>query len=232
VGVTGGNVFVGGARRNGGCSFDAQAKGGREKERPMTRIMTGATMSLDGFIADASDGGFEYLFQWYGNGDVETPMGTMTARTSATSAAHLRELLANTGSLVVGRKLFDMTNAWGGRHPMDVPVIVVTHRVPDGWPEEGGSFVFVTDGIERAVAKAVELAGDKWVGVNGGSTARQCLEAGLLDEVHVDLVPVLLGDGIPFFGPVKGAPIQLDGPIRIREGTGVTHLAYRVRKEA
>jgi dihydrofolate reductase len=115
---------------------------------------------------------------------------------------------------------------------MDVPVVVVTHHVPDGWPPEGESFVFVTDGIESAVAKATELAGDKWVGVNGGTIARQCLEAGLLDEVHVDLVPVLLGDGIPFFGNVKGAPIQLDGPFRVREGLGVTHLAYAVRKDA
>ncbi|MCW3842307.1 dihydrofolate reductase family protein [Micromonospora yasonensis] len=198
----------------------------------MTKVTTGATMSLDGYIADASHGGFEYLFQWYANGDVETPTANpdMTMRTSAASAQHLRELTERTGALVVGRRLFDMTNGWGGRHPMDVPVVVVTHRVPEGWDREGDSFVFVTDGIEAAIDRAKALAGDKEVGVNGGTIAAQVMQAGLLDEVHVDLVPVLLGDGIPLFADLKIAPVQLDGPTRVVQGNGVTHLAYRVRK--
>ncbi|MGN9774421.1 dihydrofolate reductase family protein [Micromonospora sp. H33] len=199
----------------------------------MTTVMTGATMSLDGYIADESHGGFEYLFQWYGNGDVETPTANpdLTMRTSAASAAHLRELNEKIGALVVGRRLFDMTGGWGGRHPMDVPVVVVTHRVPEGWEREGESFVFVTDGIESAIATAKSLAGEKQVGVNGGTIATQVMEAGLLDEVHVDLVPVLLGSGIPLFADLKIAPVQLEGPIRVVEGTGVTHLAYRVRRD-
>ncbi|MGI5520455.1 dihydrofolate reductase family protein [Micromonospora sp. CA-259024] len=200
----------------------------------MTKVTTGATMSLDGYIADASHGGFEYLFRWYTNGDVETPTADpgMTLRTSAASARHLRDLNERTGALVVGRRLFDMTNGWGGRHPMDVPVVVVTHRVPDGWEPANDSFVFVTDGIESAIARAKALAGDKEVGVNGGTIAAQVIQAGLLDEVHVDLVPVLLGDGIPLFADLTIAPIQLDGPISVVEGDGVTHLAYRVRAEA
>ncbi|MFC4018852.1 dihydrofolate reductase family protein [Micromonospora sp. GCM10011542] len=198
----------------------------------MTKVTTGATMSLDGYIADTSHGGFEHLFQWYGNGDVETPTANpeMTLRTSAASAAHLRDLHERTGALVVGRRLFDMTNGWGGRHPMDVPVVVVTHQVPQGWERENDSFVFVTDGIERAIERAKAIAGDKEVGVNGGTIAAQVIEAGLLDEVHVDLVPVLLGDGIPLFADLKIAPVQLDGPISVVEGNGVTHLAYRVRR--
>jgi dihydrofolate reductase len=189
-------------------------------------------MSLDGYIADTSHGGFEHLFQWYGNGDVEIPTATpgMTFRTSAASAKHVRELTERTGALVVGRRLFDMTNGWGGRHPMDVPVVVVTHHVPEGWEREGDSFVFVTDGIEAAIARAKALAGDKEVGVNGGTIATQVLEAGLLDEVHVDLVPVLLGDGIPLFANLRIAPLDLEGPTRVVQGNGVTHLAYRVRK--
>ncbi|MEU8298771.1 dihydrofolate reductase family protein [Micromonospora sp. NPDC048909] len=198
----------------------------------MTKVMTGATMSLDGYIADASHGGFEYLFQWYGNGEVETPTANpdMTLRTSAASARHLRELNERTGALVVGRRLFDMTNGWGGRHPMDVPVVVVTHAVPEGWERENDSFVFVTDGIESAIGRAKAIAGDKYVGVNGGTIAAQVIQAGLLDEVHVDLVPVLLGDGIPLFADLKIAPVQLEGPTSVVEGDGVTHLAYRVRK--
>ncbi|MEU1843300.1 dihydrofolate reductase family protein [Micromonospora sediminicola] len=200
----------------------------------MSKVTTGATMSLDGYVADPSHGGFAHLFQWYGNGDVEvsTANPEMTFRTSAASAAHIRALVERTGALVVGRTLFDLTNGWGGRHPMDKPVVVVTHRVPDGWEPEGESFVFVTDGIEAAIARARSLAGDKEVGVNAGTVARQVLEAGLLDEVHVDLVPVLLGDGIPFFSGLGIAPVEFDGPFRVVEGTGVTHLAYRVRRPA
>ncbi|SCE76774.1 Dihydrofolate reductase [Micromonospora viridifaciens] len=200
----------------------------------MTKVMTGATMSLDGYIADASHGGFEYLFQWYGNGDVETSTANpdLTMRTSAASAEHLRELNERTGALVVGRRLFDMTNGWGGRHPMDVPVVVVTHHVPEGWDREGDSFVFVTDGIENAIDRAKALAGDKQVGVNGGTIATQVMEAGLLDEVHVDLVPVLLGDGVPLFSGLKIAPVQLGGPTKVVQGNDVTHLAYRVRQAA
>ncbi|MFE9688638.1 dihydrofolate reductase family protein [Micromonospora sp. NPDC005806] len=198
----------------------------------MTKVTTGATMSLDGYIADASHGGFEHLFQWYANGDVETPTATpgMTLRTSAASAAHLRALNERTGALVVGRRLFDMTNGWGGRHPMDVPVVVVTHRVPEGWDRESDSFVFVTDGIESAIDRAKALAGDKQIGVNGGTIATQVMQAGLLDEVHIDLVPVLLGDGIPLFADLKIAPVQLEGPTEVVQGNGVTHLAYRVRR--
>jgi dihydrofolate reductase len=85
-------------------------------------------------------------------------------------------------------------------------------------------------GVEAAVAKAKEIAGDKNVGVNGGQIARQCLEAGLLDEVGIELVPVVLGGGTPLFADLGATPAQLEGPIRVVEGTGVTHLRYRVKK--
>ena len=198
----------------------------------MAKVTTGATMSLDGFIAGPEDSGFDHLFRWYANGDVETPtaMPGMTLRTSAASAGHLRELNERTGAPLVGRHLYDMTGAWGGRHPMDVPVVVLTHRRPDDRPEDDDSFAFVTTGIEDAVARARELAGGKWVVVNGGTIARQCLEAGLVDEVHLALVPVILGRGVPFFGPVGNAPIELDGPTTLVQGKEVTHLHYRVRR--
>ena len=78
------------------------------------------------------------------------------------------------------------------------------------------------------MARAKELAGDKNVVVNGGQMARQCLEAGLLDEVGVELVPVLLGGGKTLFGELAATPVQFDGPIAVVQGTGVTHLRYRV----
>jgi dihydrofolate reductase len=201
----------------------------------MSKVTTGATMSLDGFIADAEHGGFEYLFKWYNAGDVEVPTGdpNIPIKVSAASADLLRRLNERLGALVVGRRLYDMTNAWGGRHPMDLTTVVVTHRRPDDRPEDDENFVFVTTGIEDAVARAKEIAGSKDVGVNGGQIARQCFDAGLLDEVHVDLVPVFLGSGIPLLGGIKDAPVELEGPISVVQGIGVTHLGYRVvRKES
>jgi dihydrofolate reductase len=197
----------------------------------MTKVYTGASMSLDGYISGPAETGFEHLFKWYGNGDVEVPTTKpeMTLRLSAVSADHFRSLIDNTGALVVGRRLFDYTGGWDGNHPMGAPVVVVTHSVPEGWPREDAPFTFVTDGIESAIEKAKALAGDKVVGVNGGTIARQCLNAGLLDEIWVDLVPVLLGGGTPFFDELKGAPVELEGPVSVVEGIDVTHLRYRVR---
>ena len=194
----------------------------------MTKIYTGASMSLDGYIAGPAEGGFEHLFQWYENGDVvvETIDPNLTMRMTEMGAAHFRHVIEMTGALVVGRKLYDLTNGWGGRHPMDRPVVVLTHDAPR--PDDE-SFVFVSEGIEAAIAKARELAGEKVVGLNGGEIARQALEAGLLDEIWVDLVPVLLGGGTPFFDQVKTAPVQLEGPLSIGDDKAVTHLRYRVR---
>ena len=197
----------------------------------MSKVYTGASMSLDGYISGPGETGFEHLFKWMGNGDVEvtTADPELTMRMTEGNARHFRELLALTGALVVGRKLFDFTKGWGGRHPMDLPVVVLTHSVPDGWEQEGESFVFVTDGIEAAVERARELAGAKVVGVNGGTIARQCLDAKLLDEIWVDLVPVLLGGGTPFFEQLGSAPVELEGPLSVEDDKDVTHLRYRVR---
>jgi dihydrofolate reductase len=188
-------------------------------------------MSIDGYIAGPDETGFEHLFQWYGDGTVEVPTGdpNMTLRMSEASADHWRTTLELTGALVVGRKLFDAMGGWGGKHPADKPVVVLTHReAPEGWDDK--PFTFVTEGIERAIAVAAELAGDKGVGLNGGTIASQALDAGLLDEIWVDLVPVLLGGGTPFFSALGSAPVALVGPLKVTEGTSVTHMRYRVRR--
>jgi dihydrofolate reductase len=197
----------------------------------MGKVTTGATMSLDGYIAGPEESGFDQLFQWYGNGTVEIPSASPdapTIRISAASAELVRAEWENTGALLVGRYLYDMTNAWGGRHPMNVTTVVLTHQRPDDRPADDENFVFVTGGIEAAVAKAKEIAGDRNVGVNGGQMARQCLEAGLLDEVGVELVPVVLGGGKTLFGELGTAPVRFEGPVAVVQGTGVTHLRYRV----
>jgi dihydrofolate reductase len=199
----------------------------------MGKVTTGATMSIDGYIAGPNESGFDLLFQWYGNGDVEIPTASPDVppiRISAASAKLIKAEWENIGALVVGRHLYDMTNAWGGRHPMDVTTVVLTHRLPADRPAADENFVFVTEGIEAAVAKAREIAGDQNVGVNGGQIARQCLEAGLLDEIGIELVPVVLGSGTPLFAELGAVPVQFEGPISVVEGVGVTHLRYRVKK--
>jgi dihydrofolate reductase len=111
---------------------------------------------------------------------------------------------------------------------MGVPTVVLTHSIPDGWPREGSSLHFNTESLESAVAQAAEIAGDKLVGVTGPNVVQQCLNAGVLDELVVNLVPVLLGSGIRYFDNFTGTPSHLDGP-RIASGNGVTHLYYDVR---
>ena len=112
---------------------------------------------------------------------------------------------------------------------MDVPVVVVTHTVPQEWVKDGSPFIFVTDGVERAVDEAKRIAGDKHVAVGAASIAQQCLKAGLLDEIHIDLVPVLLGQGVRLFEHLGTEPRELE-TTRVIEAPGVTHLRFRVVK--
>jgi dihydrofolate reductase len=197
----------------------------------MSKVFTGASMSLDGYISGPNETGFEHLFKWMENGDVEVPTANpeLTFRLSEEDASHVRALTEQTGAFVVGRKLFDVTSGWGGRHPLDRPVVVLTHDLPAGWEREGENFTFVSDGIESAVERARALAGGKAVGVNGGTIASQCLDARVLDEIWVELVPVLLGGGTPFFDRLANAPVELEGPLSMEAGNDVTHLRYRVR---
>jgi len=194
------------------------------------KVITGATMSLDGYIAGPGESGFDLLFDWYENGplDVPTAQPERTFHMTPENAAVWVDVMDRTGALVVGRHLFDLTSGWGGKHPVGTPVVVLTHHPPADF--DSPDFTFVTGGIEEAVDAAQRLAGGKDVAINGGTIARQCLEAGLLDEVWVSLAPVLLGAGTPLFKELSQAPVTLDGPVSVIEGKGVTHLAYRVRR--
>lgn len=198
----------------------------------MGQVVANMSMSLDGFIADPHDD-VGPLFDWYHAGPVTTPTASeqWSFHTDEASAEQLRDALSSVGALICGRRLFELTNAWGGRHPVGCPVVVVTHTVPEGWPRADAPFTFVTDGIERAVAQAKRLAGDKTVAVATPTITQQCLNAGLLDAISVDLVPVLLGNGIPFFANLRDTPVLLEDP-EITRGTRVTHLYYRVKSRA
>src|SRR3954468_6137581 len=193
----------------------------------MARVIASASMSLDGYIAK-DDNTIGRLFDWFQNGDVEVPTASegITFHLSPQSAEYWGQWVSELGALVCGRTLFDFTDGWGGRHTMDVPVVVVTHQVPADWvdahPE--APFTFVPTGVEAAVARAREIAGDRIVAVAAGTIARQCLELGLLDEVAVDLVPVVMGTGRPFFGSLAGTDVALGDPTVCIQGDRVTHL--------
>ena len=197
----------------------------------MAKVIAIMSMSLDGFVADRADGVAE-VFDWYTAGDVVVPTASpeWTFRVSAPSAAHLRGLTGEVGAMLTGRRTFEVAGGWGGQHPWGIPAFVLTHGVPEGWPRPGSTVYFVTDGLESAVAQAAAAAGERAVGVHGGDTIRQCLDAGLLDEIHIDLVPVLLGSGIPLFGQARNAPVVLGNPTVVA-GAGVTHLRYPVRND-
>jgi dihydrofolate reductase len=193
----------------------------------MGTVLAEMSMSLDGYVADPSDG-VGALHAWYGNGDVATPIGTdgYAFRTSAASAEILRDALANSGALITGRRNFDIAGGWGGRHPLGVPVFVVTHSTPEGWPRDGAPFTFL-DSVEQAISAARAAAGERTVVIASASIAQQALDLGLLDEIAISLVPVILGDGIPFFGERSAPPVTLSDPVVV-QGTGVTHLRLRV----
>jgi dihydrofolate reductase len=196
----------------------------------MGKVIAQAIMSLDGYIAKR-DNSIGRLFDWLQDGevDVRDPAGKMTFHLTAQDAEYWREWVSSVGALVCGRTLFDHTGGWNGRHNLDVPVVVVTHHVPTDWVDAhpDAPFTFVTDGVVAAVARAKELAGDRAVVVTGGTIARQCLDLGLLDEVAVDLVPVVMGEGNrPFFGKLSSEDIPLGNPTVCVQGDGVTHLVF------
>ena len=196
----------------------------------MATVITQASMSLDGYIADPSDN-VGPLFDWYGNGDVEVAGADpdRVFRVSAASADYLRRALANAAAGVIGRRLFDITNGWNGRPPVGEAVFVVTHRPPRYWDFPDAPFTFVTEGVASAVAQAKEVAGDRIVSVNPGNVGGQAFQAGLVDEVLVDLVPVVFGAGVRYFGDYAGSPLLLGNP-EVVQGDRVTHLRYQVRR--
>jgi dihydrofolate reductase len=204
----------------------------------MGKVTMGLSMSLDGFIAGPNDGpgsplgdGGERLFAWYQGGEVEyrLPGTEMVFNVSLPSADLLREAHTRMGAFVTGRRTFEIAGGWGGSPPLGVPTFVVTHSVPQEWVYEGSPFTFVTDGVESAVEQARAVAGEKDVAMGAASIVQQCIRLGLLEEIHVDLVPVLLGGGVRLFEHLGTTPIELEST-QVVEGAGVTHLTFRVLK--
>ncbi|AXO38083.1 dihydrofolate reductase family protein [Micromonospora sp. B006] len=193
----------------------------------MGTVVLYSSVSVDGFVADDNDQPGP-LFDWLTSGDV--PLDDSGAlRVSQTSHDYVRPYWDQIGVTVVGRRVFDLTDGWDGTPPSGIDhVVVVTHRpAPESW-DHGAPFHFV-DGVEAAVARAQELAGDRIVEVAAGDVGGQALAAGLVDEVRMDVVPVVFGSGKRFFGSVDAQHL-LEDPDVVLPGERVLHLRYRVRR--
>ena len=205
----------------------------------MSKVTTGFSMSVDGFVAGPNDNpdnslgdGGDRLFKWYFSGDAthEVPSGNGTFKMSKEGADMLEEASQSAGVLVTARRTFDIAHAWGGKHPMDVPIVVVTHKVPKEWINKPGSpFTFVKDGVVSAIKKAKEIAGNKMVVVGAPSIVKQCLKEGLMDEIHIDLIPTLLFSGVPLFNQLGIQPVDLK-IAEVNANAEVIHITYEVIK--
>jgi dihydrofolate reductase len=216
----------------------------RKSQPTMGKLAVEISMSLDGFVAGPNPTleqplgkGGESLHEWALSLESwRRPHGLPGGETNASTAV-VEETLAATGAVVMGRRMFsggagpweDDPNAdgwWGDDPPFHVPVFVLTHHPRETVSKEGGTtFAFVTEGIEAALEEARAAAGEKDVYVSGGAAAvQQYLGAGLVDELQINLAPVLLGGGTRLF---DGPPAKLE-LVRVVEAPAVTHLKYRV----
>jgi dihydrofolate reductase len=204
----------------------------KRKHEIMGKSVMGAAVSLDGFIADDNDG-VGPLFDWYGNGDVTWAFegADDECRTTQASADFMRSQYRDVAAVVIGRRLFDLTNGWNGKPAAGEHVFVVTHQPPTDWEHaDTAPFTFV-DGVEKAIAAAKEFAGDRVVDVAAGQIGSQALKLGLIDQVVVNQVPVVFGSGRPFFATGGLAePLRLENPTTIVRGDRVTHLVYDVSR--
>lgn len=198
----------------------------------MGDVVVGMSVSVDGFVAGPNDGpgnplgdGGDRLFAWWTAGS-ERVGPDDRFRPPAASREVVRRMF-DCGAVIAGRRTFDIAQGWGGRHPAGCPFFVLTHRVPDRWVGPGTDGTAVTDGIEHALALAQAVAGDRDVSVMSASVARQYLRATLVDEIRLDVVPVVLGGGIRLFDGTVGHAVELRRTLVV-PSDGVTHLHYRV----
>lgn len=200
----------------------------------MGKVVVGLSMSVDGFIAGPNDGpgnplgdGGGRLFDWWSAG-TERVGPDDRFRPPARSRPVVEEMF-ECGAIISGRRTFDIANGWGGHHPVGAPFFLLTHHPPDQHVGPGTDGTVVTDGIESALEKARAVAGDRDIAVGAADVAQQYLQAGLLDEIHVNLVPVLLGGGVRLFANLEDHQFDLECT-RVLESDGITHLRYRIVK--
>ncbi|WP_109507123.1 dihydrofolate reductase family protein [Nocardioides speluncae] len=197
------------------------------------KVIMFVAVSMDGYVANEQDE-VGPLFDWYGaGGGVSYSLDGDPAYafdTTAETADFLSTLVAPIGALVIGRRVFDLMNGWGGNAPAGDHVYVVTHQPPTDWEfADTAPFSFVTD-IADAVKQALETAGDRNVSLAAGDLGGNVLREGLVDRVILNLVPTVFGTGRPFFGTGGVAePVLFDDPV-VAQGRRVTHLCYDIRR--
>jgi dihydrofolate reductase len=198
----------------------------------MSNVVLYMSMSVDGFITGPDDGmdhglgvNGERLHGWLRAGGVDPDSHRPVDGPSAT----VFDEMMGTGAVITGRRTFDFAQRWAGDHHDGVPIFVLTHAAPD--EPAPGSARYVTEGIESCVAQAKAVAGDRDIMVHGAATAQECLRAGLLDAMELQLIPVLLGQGRRLFEDMPAELIELE-LLRALDGPDVQHLRYRVRSEA
>ncbi len=182
----------------------------------MGKVIAGMTMSLDGFVADA-------------NGNVDRLYGDLA---DLRETPYLTTTIAETGAVIMGRTTFEMgdPDSYVGEYEFQVPIFVLTHHPPRIPPKQDDrlTFTFVGDGVASAVAQAKAAAGDKAVQVVGGiNVIQQLLQAGLVDELHIDVMPLFLGDGLRLFEHIGLGRIGLEtiGVETVGQRTG---LRFRI----
>lgn len=196
-------------------------------------------MSLDGYIAgtdvtldNPGGDGAEPLFEWIHNLASWRERQGMSGGEENRDSELMREWFDATGAVVMGRMMYDTGEEfWGDNPPFRTPVFVLTHRPRPTLVKEGGTtFTFVTEGIHSALRRAKAAAGERNVDIAGGaSTVRQYLDAGLVDELQLHVVPALLGDGLRLFGGLDGGRRPLE-VARVVDTPLATHLKYRFVK--
>jgi dihydrofolate reductase len=208
----------------------------------MTKITTALSTSLDGFIAGADDSperplgvAGERLFDWLTAGDTPSRLNP-AFKMSAPSAEFFDQGVGGVGAVISGRRTYDVSDAWGGERGSSgpipgAPLFVMTHRAPDPAPAADPPYTFVTDGIESAVERARAAAAGKDVALMGANVVQQCIRAGLLDELIINLVPIVLGRGVRLLDELDPASVEFE-LVRVVDAPGVTHLVYRVVKES
>ncbi|RKR93013.1 dihydrofolate reductase [Micromonospora pisi] len=200
-------------------------------------VIMHSVVSVDGFIADENDD-VGPLHEWYFNGDTPITEGSdqpydhsgvgSRFKVSRASAGYVRRMWNGIGTIVMGRHLFDLVNGWEGHPPAGDHVVVVSHRPkPEGWHPEA-SYHFLDD-VTTAIDKAKELAGGRDVAVDAGNVGGQIFGAGLVDEVAMDVVPVVFGSGKRYFGSIDGQHL-LEDPHVVIQGDRVLHLRFKVRR--
>jgi dihydrofolate reductase len=196
----------------------------------MSKVVLCMSMSVDGFITgpgDDKDHGLgvdgERLHDWLRAGGVDPASHRPLDEGSATV---FDEVMA-TGAVIVGRRTFEFAGGWAGDHHDGVPIFVLTHAAPE--EPAPGHARYVTDGVESCVRQAKAAAAGRDILLHGAATAQECLRAGLLDEMELQLMPVLLGQGRRLFENMPPDHIELE-LVRDLDAPGVQHLRYRVRK--